>query len=226
MYKLLSYPITASMPTWPCNPQLKIEKHAQIAKGDVCNTAMISVFGHTGTHYDAPNHFVADGLQIASLPLERFIFEKPLLLDIPKDSCQKITASDLQNYADKISKCDLLMLRTGFSKYRKQDTKKFEECGPAIGSDCSSYLVNNFKNLQALAVDFVSIASYSDQVDGNLTHRILLGGMDCANDHFICAIEDVNLSDINPENLKRVMCFPLMVEGVDSSPVTIVAEII
>ncbi|GMO34964.1 MAG: cyclase family protein [Termitinemataceae bacterium] len=228
MYKLISYPITDSVPTWPGNPQLQVKRYAQMAKGDVCNTCMISIFNHTGTHYDGPNHFVSDGLQISQLPLDRFIFEHPLLLDIPKTNYEKICPCDLQPYALKISNCDLLMLRTGFSKYRTKDNddiKRFEECGPAIASSCSQYLVSNFKNLSAVAVDFVSIGSFSDQEDGNLTHQILLGGKHAgAAGHFICAIEDVNMADINPEKLKRVFCLPIMVLGIDSAPVTIIAE--
>jgi kynurenine formamidase len=226
VYKLLSYPITACVPTWPGNPQLRLERQAQMAHGDVCNTTLITVFNHTGTHYDAPNHFVAEGLQISKLPLKRFIFERPLLLDIPKEANEKIMSGDLHANADKITKCDLLMIRTGFSKYRTSDIKRFEECGPALSSECSRYLVSNFKNLMAVAVDFVSIASYSDSEDGNLTHQILLGGLNGKHEecHFICAIEDVNMAGLDGSKLKKVFCLPLMVDGVDSAPLTIVAQ--
>jgi kynurenine formamidase len=234
MYKFISYPVTDSVPAWPGNPQLRLERQAQMSKGDVCNTCMISIFNHNGTHYDAPNHFISGGLQISKLPQDRFIFEHPILIDIPKTNCEKIMPCDLYPAADQISKCDLLMLRTGFSRYRggdKADIKRFEECSPAIASSCSQYLVSNFKNLKAVAVDFISIASFSDQEDGNLTHQILLGGSGSLantdkneNGNFICAIEDVNMADINAEKLKRVFCLPLMVAGVDSAPVTMIAE--
>jgi kynurenine formamidase len=83
MYKVVSYPITDSVPTWPGSPQTRIEKVKQIAEGDVANTCVISIYGHIGTHYDAPRHFVAEGTPIAELPLDRFIFERPLVVDIP-----------------------------------------------------------------------------------------------------------------------------------------------
>ena len=99
MYHLLSYPIEAHMPAWPDSPQLQLEKKLQIAKGDVANTSIISLYNHVGTHYDAPNHYLASGTPIAELDLDRFIFERPLLLEIPKGAGEKVTAADLEPYA-------------------------------------------------------------------------------------------------------------------------------
>jgi kynurenine formamidase len=221
MYKIISYQITDYVPAWPGSPQTAIKKHNEIAKGDAANTSVISIYNHIGTHYDAPNHFIADGLKICDLPKSRFIFERPLVLDIPKSFCEKITKNDLFPFADKIKDCDLLMLRTGFSVFRVEAPQRYEKEGPAIGSDAAEYLVLNFPLLSAVAVDFVSIGSYSDAADGERTHRALLGGK---NGHFICAIEDVNMSVIEKNKLKKVFALPLFVQEADSAPVTMLAE--
>jgi kynurenine formamidase len=184
---------------------------------------MISLYNHTGTHYDAPNHYIPEGPQIAGLPLNRFIFEQPLLLDIPKGGREKVVSGDLMPYREKIEQCDLLMIRTGFSRFRSEEPGRYEAEGPAIGSECAEYLVSNYQNIRALAVDFVSVASYRDQADGNRTHQILLGGK---GGHFICAVEDVRMAELDPGKIKRVFALPLLVAGVDSAPVTIVAEVI
>jgi kynurenine formamidase len=222
MFKLLSYPINERVPAWPGSPQLRIEKCSQISEGKPANTAMISLYNHIGTHYDAPNHFIPEGLKISELPLQRFIFQRPLLLDIPKTDREKITAQDLADQADRIACCDLLMLRTGFSRYRVSDPPRYEAEGPGISAECAEYLVARFKNLAAVAVDFVSIASYRDRQDGNRAHEILLGGRD---GHFICALEDVNMGELPENGLKRVFALPLFVQGVDSAPVTVLAEL-
>jgi kynurenine formamidase len=221
-YLLLSYPITDRVPAWPESPQLRLEKCSRIDRGDAANTYMISLYNHTGTHYDAPNHFLPEGPQIAGLPLSRFIFERPLLLDIPKGDHEKVLPGDLTPHREKIGQCDLLMIRTGFSRFRAQEPDRYEAEGPAIGSECAEYLVSHYQNIQALAVDFVSIASYRDQTDGNRTHQILLGGK---GGHFICAVEDVYMAELRPGRIKRVFVLPLLVAGVDSAPVTIVAEL-
>lgn len=221
MYHLLSYPINDCMPAWPDSPQLKVEKKLQIAKGDVANTVYFSFYNHVGTHMDAPNHYLADGIQIAQLGLEHFIFEKPVLLEIPKNACEKVTAEDLEPYAAALSDCDLLMIYSGFSALRTTDVPTFEQKGPGIGSDCAAWLVENCPALKALAVDFVSLASFSDQEDGNKTHRTLFRGKD---GRFICGIEDVNMAPVLGKKLKKVMALPLMIQGIDSAPVTVVAE--
>jgi kynurenine formamidase len=222
MYQLLSYPIEDHVPAWPGNPQLRREYRSRIARGDTANTALISLFNHTGTHFDAPNHFIPEGLQVSQLPLERFIFERPLLLDIPKGPGEKVRAADLAPHEEALARSDLLLIRTGFSRYRTGDPRRYEAEGPGIGSDCAEYLVSRFSGLGALAIDFVSVGSYADRDDGNLTHRILLGGRD---GRFICPIEDVNLESLDPRRLKRVFALPLMVQGIDSAPVTMVAEL-
>lgn len=221
MYHLLSYPIEAHMPAWPDSPQLQMEKKLQIAKGDVANTSIISLYNHVGTHYDAPNHYLASGTPIAELDLDRFIFERPLLLEIPKGAGEKVTAADLEPYAGDIARSDLLMNYTGFSRLRLENEALFERNGPGIGSDCAAWLVEHGTGLRALAVDFVSLASFSDQEDGNEAHRILFRGKD---GRFICGIEDVNMAPVVGKTLKRVFALPLLVRGVDSAPVTMVTE--
>jgi kynurenine formamidase len=222
MYVLLSYPITEQVPSWPGSPQPRLEKHSRIDRGDAANTYMISLHNHTGTHYDAPNHFIPEGPQIAALPLSRFIFERPVLLDIPKGDREKVVSGDLRPHREKLEQGDLLMIRTGFSRFRAAEPDRYEAEGPAIASECAEYLVSHHQNIQALAVDFVSIASYRDQVDGNRAHQILLGGN---GGHFICAVEDVSMANLDPGTLKRVFILPLLAAGVDSAPVTIVAEL-
>ena len=144
MYHLLSYPIEAHMPAWPDSPQPQLEKKLQIAKGDVANTSIISLYNHVGTHYDAPNHYLASGTPIAELDLDRFIFERPLLLEIPKGAGEKVTAADLEPYAGDIARSDLLMIYTGFSRLRLENEALFEQNGPGIGSDCAAWLVEPF----------------------------------------------------------------------------------
>ena len=73
----------------------------------------------------------------------------------------------------------------------------------------------------AVALDFVSLASYSDRTDGNLAHQTMLGMF---HNRFILIIEDVNLRGLPAGFLKQVSAVPLLVQGIDSSPVTMWAE--
>lgn len=81
--------------------------------------------------------------------------------------------------------------------------------------------MERFPDLKSIALDFVSLASYSDPADGDLAHQYMLG---MYHDHFICIIEDVNLSQAPSGRLISAAAIPLMIEGIDSSPVTMWAR--
>ncbi len=221
MAVLLSYPIRAGEATWPGNPTVSYTPHESMEKGDAANTGTIHLFNHYGTHMDAPYHFVKDGLKIAQVPFERFRFDRPLLLDVPMAPAQLILPEDLKPYHSAIAQCDLLMLRTGMAAIRASDPQTYSARGPAVSSACSRWLMDNFPALKGLALDFVSLASYAHGEDGPATHRLMLGA---EHDHYVLVIEDVNLSPLNSEHLGRVYAIPLLIEGIDSSPVTMWME--
>lgn len=218
MRKMISYPIDSASPGWPDNPTFSAEPFSSMENGDEANTYLLHLFNHFGTHMDAPNHYNAVGAKMCEFPIDTFLFEKPLLLDIPKNRGEKILPEDFQPYACELAACDLLLIRTGFESRRESDPEEYVWHGPAVGKDACKYLIENFgKNIKALAVDFLSLASPSDTVDGNEAHRYL-----CANyyEDNIFIIEDTRLSCINKEKLVRAAAVPLYMKGVDSSPVT------
>ena len=221
MNHLLSYPVKKGDPTWPGNPTFELTANTSISHGDVANTAMIHLFNHYGTHIDGPLHFYSGGLPLCRLPLERFLYEKPFLVHIPKGPEEKIEPEDLSPYEKGIEDSDLLLIRTGFWKIRREDPKTYENHGPAVGSRTAKYLVERFPNLKAVALDFVSLASYSDSADGDLAHQYMLGKY---HEHIICIIEVVNLSLAPSGRLISAAAIPLMIEGIDSSPVTMWAK--
>lgn len=221
MLKLLSYPIKENMPTWPGNPSVKLLPGSQIMAGKSSNSFMLEIYNHYGTHMDGPRHFNPNGLSIAELPFDSFIFDKPLLVDVHKKAGQKIKPDDLEIFVPEIQKSDLLLIRTGFYQVRKDNPDIYENSGPAVSSKTAKWLVEKFPGLKAIALDFVSLASYSDRADGTLAHQILLGK---TQEKFICIIEDVNLGGLQNSHLKKVFAIPLLVEGMDSSPVTMWAE--
>ena len=72
MYVRLSYLLETRVPAWPGKPQLQLEPLMQLSKGDAANTSMLHLHNHIGTHYDAPNHYLKDGLSSGVLlPLNK-----------------------------------------------------------------------------------------------------------------------------------------------------------
>lgn len=225
MRKIISHFMTHDAPGWPGNPTVDVIPYAQIGPDSRCNCYMVSVFNHFGTHYDAPRHYNPKGPTISELPMERFFYEKPLLIDIPKEAQQSIYADELKKYEDDLRKCDLLLVRTGFEKYRETDPEFYQGKNPWFGSDAAEYLMENgfSDNIKAVGADFVSFCT-SDEVlinDGHITHDYLLGNK---GNGFICIIEDVSLKDLPAGFLKSAGAIPYFIETIDSAPVTMWAE--
>lgn len=223
MRKIISHRIRVGDPGWPGNPTLEIENFSSLDKGDVANTYVIKLFNHFGTHFDAPRHYNAAGQTINEIPLERFFYERPLVLDIPKGELEKIEPDDLKPFEQQIRDCDLLMLRTGFEPERWNDPELYSKRGPAVSAASARYLMENFNgSLKAVAVDFISLACPADTVDGDEAHHRLLGVYD---DGYICIIEDVSMRDLPAGFLRAAAAVPIFVDGLDSAPVTMWADI-
>ncbi|HMB44558.1 MAG TPA: cyclase family protein, partial [Candidatus Methanoperedens sp.] len=63
-YKILSYPINEISPMYGSAPPPTFKPYSQIVKGDTSNSLIISIHNHTGTHIDAPKHFIDNGKSI------------------------------------------------------------------------------------------------------------------------------------------------------------------
>jgi Predicted metal-dependent hydrolase len=221
IYKRLSYPLNDKAPVWPGNPKMEIEPFTLIAKGDVANQYQLKIFNHFGSHMDGPKHFNDKGPRLAELPLETFIYEKPLLLDIPKTFREMVTAEDLRPFASKIKDADLLMIRSGFSAQRANNPQRYAAEGPGFSAEAAKYVMDEFPGLKAVALDWISLASYAHNEEGILAHQYMLGMF---HDRYVCIIEDLDFSGLDPERLEKVFAMPLFIEGPDSCPVTVLAE--
>jgi len=69
----ISVPLRSGMVHWPDNPPVRIERMLDIECGDAANVSVISLGSHTGTHMDAPIHFVPGGMGMDRMPLDATI---------------------------------------------------------------------------------------------------------------------------------------------------------
>ncbi|WP_249960625.1 cyclase family protein [Histophilus somni] len=220
-YQLLSYPLDVKDPGFPNEPTLTYDICASTAQGDVYNSAMIHLFNHFGTHFDAPKHFNPHGLSITELPLMYFIYEKPLLIDLPKPVGSLIEPEDLSPFLTHIKQADCLLIRTGLEHLRSENPQQYAENGVAVSIQAAKFLIDYASNLKAIGFDFISLASPANPDHGIEAHQVMLG---MYKEKFICIIEDMKLSKLNKKTLKRVLAMPLLVKGIDSAQVTVLAE--
>jgi len=217
MWVLLSHKLSAATPCYDDGPRLEVTPVKQIVRGDSSNTYFLKLLNHLGTHVDAPNHFDPDGRKIHSYTAEELVFEKPLLIDIPKNSGEQIQEADLQPFENLLNKSDILLIRTGFQRFRDTDPMTYMMRGPCLSTEAAGYL-RNFSNLRVLGVDTISISSPLMREVGREAHRLLLRGRS------FLIVEDMDLLG-KPASYRRVFIAPLMVEEVDSAPCTVLAEV-
>jgi arylformamidase len=221
---LLSHPLRADAPTWPGNRSAAaVELVHSYAAGDHDVTTALELYSHSGTHVDTPWHFNPDGPAAWQLPIGAFAFDAPVVLEVPKPDGGFITRADLEPHAAALESADLALLRTGWSALRTADPERYVHAGPLLHPDAAHWLIDAHPRLRAIATDAISIGSPREPEASVETHHILTG-LGRTDGRFVLIYEDVA---IVPEAARatRVYGWPLLVEGADGSPVTLVAEL-
>ena len=132
----LSYEIRFEHPGWPGNPTYDV-RAAQlvIERGDVANFGMLHLLGHFGSHLDAPKHFNPDGHQGRHVPLDRFVYERPVLVDAPKQDRELVSREDLEPHDERLRHADIVLIRTGWCDVRDPDPVRYAAEGPGVSPE-------------------------------------------------------------------------------------------
>jgi arylformamidase len=216
----LSYEIGFRHPGWPGNYTYEWEPVSSIERGDVANFGILHLLDHFGSHLDAPRHFNDAGPAIADVPLERFVYERPVLVDAPKHDRELVSREDLEAHDERLRNADIVLIRTGWSDVRDPDPVRYAAEGPGVSPEACEYL-SALPEVKAVGLDFISLAAYRKiDPEGILAHQILCG---VDRDRYVIIVEDIDLSAY-PPNTHRVYAIPLFPEGADSSPCTVFAE--
>lgn len=221
--RLLSFPLEPATPTYGDNPPTTVRQVSSIADGAVANWFEITTINHNGTHLDAPFHFWQDGPRLTDLPLESFIYTRPLLIDLPKGDGELITAADLEPHAARFGIADLLLVRTGYGRVRADDPARYGRRAPGFHPDAADVLLAPSSALRGMAMDIPSAGSPVHGAEAIRFHQEVLGAT--GRGRTLVLIEDVRLDpDLRQEELGRVLALPLMLAGLDAAPCTILAE--
>jgi arylformamidase len=186
---------------WPGDEPVSIRKTSSIAAGDDTNVSEISMSCHTGTHVDAPHHFLNNGITVDDLPLDLLV-GRAYVLHLPDISM--ITASALMQ-ADIPPRTRRLLFKTRNSQYWAGGNQKFQTDYVGLSVDAAELLVD--RNVKLVGIDYLSIAPYKM---GTPVHSILL-------DAGVVVIEGLDLSQVS-QGRYTLHCLPLKLGGVDGAP--------
>ena len=193
--------IISGMTVWPGDPGVVAERTASISKGSVANVSRISLGVHSGTHMDAPLHFIDGGKDIDSVDLTR-LFGRVIVVEAKSD---QIGEELLRPYH--LAGVKAVFFKTRAS-LRDENTPFWEEY-PAITMGCAEYLVQN--GILTVGTDYFSIELSGD--DSFPVHKKLLS-------HEVAIIENLDLRYAEP-GVYEFICLPLRIAGSDGSPVRV-----
>jgi arylformamidase len=224
MFIELGYQFTEDMPVFPGLPEDKYVPHSRMGSGGDSNTTFFHHFLHNGTHVDAPFHFWDKGRSIDKIPIEDFVYTQPLLVEKELQKGELLGVEELESYGERIKECDILLICTGYWKLRK-DRDRYMEDFPALSGATARFIRQELPNLQAVAIDTLSIENPIQGPKTNFeVHKSLLSG-ETYKVRPVLIYEDVNLGKIRGKPIKRIYAFPLRLRDLDASPVNMVAEV-
>ncbi len=204
----LSYLIHPDMPVYP-GTELPVFQQGNLLEKDGFRETKISLYSHTGTHIDAPNHMLNNAPCLDNMDINCF-FGKATILDFYNRKNSVITLADLTLHQEKISKVDFVIIKTGWSQYWGQE--KYYKKYPFLSVENARWL-SEF-NLKGIGVDAISIDG-SDSADFPV-HKILLAKN-------IIIIENLTNLDAVKENIFMLSVLPLQYKNADGSPVRAIA---
>lgn len=198
----ITVPLITEMPMWPGSKGIRITPTKSMDEGDSDNVSRLDCNLHTGTHIDAPRHFLQNGTTVEKLPLEVFVGPSYVAhLPDPED----ITAGDLDDL-NLPSGIERLLLRTRNSELWAAQITEFRKDFVALTYDAAQWIVD--KGIRLIGVDYLSVQRFSDDAR---THQILLGTG-------TVALEGLNLSNVK-SGFYELICLPLKLVGAEASPV-------
>ena len=202
----ISLTINPDMPVWPKDPAVKIERVSKIEDGANANVSHLDMGAHTGTHVDAPFHFLPDGASIETLDLS--ILVGPVqVVEIPAE-VNEITAECIQQagLAEGITR---VLFKTRNSTYWVQGVRKFQTGFVGINLDGAQELTE--RGIRLVGIDYLSVAPYRRS---RPTHEVLLKAA-------MIVVEGLDLSQV-PAGFYQLYCLPLKIKDSDGAPARVI----
>lgn len=199
----ISLAIHTGFPVWPGDPGVLVDPDARLETVGF-NTSRIFLGTHTATHVDAPRHYLADGLALDDIPIERW--SGPCHVSCIPDDISIVTARDLVNARIPAGTTHLLLKTRNSSLWNRPLPWAFEPDFVGIDATAAQWIVDH--SVALVGIDYLGIATFNEP--GHATHLTLL-----RND--ILILEGLDLRAIEPGPY-HLTCLPLRVSCVDGAP--------
>ena len=211
--KIIDLTLTVSdkIPTFPGSPQPNFIPWENI-KEDGYNLEVLFLSSHTGTHMDAPHHFLEKGAKIHEISLKKLVSEAALI-QCRKNGGQSITKTDIQKFEKnhgKIENFSSVIFYTGWQKNLQK--KYYFTKNPGLSVSAAKYLTS--KKISLVGIDSPSIDLGKDPKFS--VHKIF------AKKGVLIVENLANLDNIKSPTFHLVV-LPLKLKNATGSPVRAIA---
>lgn len=196
-------PLSSEVPTYPGDPRFEIQTLHRIEEGSPYNLTRISFGSHSGTHVDAPSHFLGHGASVDQLPLE-ILLGKARVVELTVS--EKIEREDLEalDLRDDLR----VLFKTRMSGQMRQPS--FQQDYIYLAPEAAVYLAQI--GIKLVGIDYLSVEKFGS--DDYAAHRALLSAG-------VVIVEGLDLSEVEPGEYDMA-CLPLRIVGAEGAPARVV----
>lgn len=198
----VSVPVRNGGVVYPGNPPISITPVQSIAQGDTANVSRIDLGSHTGTHVDAPLHFMDGGAGVDELPLDALV--GPARLIAFGDDVMAVGEAELRQHD--LRGVTRLLIATRNSAWLASGSSEFHPDFTHVAPDGAEYLVSI--GVRLVGVDYLSVEQFHSP--HHKTHKTLLS-------NGVVIVEGLVLSEPPPGDYE-LYCLPMLLAGLDGAP--------
>ncbi len=197
----ISLGVSPDLPVWPGDPPIVLKRVAKIEDGANANVTHFSGSVHSGTHIDAPIHFLENGAGVEALPLN-ILIGRAYVIDL---SDATVLDAETLEAAGIPPRTKRLLLKTKNSELWAKWETRFQEDFVGVNKSGAEWLIR--KGVRLVGIDYLSIAPFKQSKE---PHQILLGAE-------VVILEGLNLYEVR-QGRYNLYCLPLKLMGSDGAP--------
>jgi arylformamidase len=194
----ISTPLRTGMTVWPDDDPPRMERAQSFERGDAYNLTRLAMSAHTGTHVDAPRHFLREGAGIEEMPVEAMAGPARVVLAGGEAIGPEDVPDDLERGAR-------VLFRT---KNSERDLFAGVFCEDYVFLSRDAAVKLSRAGALLVGIDALSVSGFHE--DPAETHRVLLKAG-------VWIVEGLRLRGVEPGEYE-LLCLPLRIEGADGAP--------
>ncbi len=198
--------ITPNIPVWPGQEKVTLERHQKIEEGAHANVSYFGASVHTGTHVDAPYHFLPEGNTVENLPLDVLVGAVQVV-QIPSNAL--VINRDVIDSLKIEPVVERILFKTTNSDFWRRPEDPFNQHFIGVDESGAHALVE--RKIKLVGIDYLSVSPFKKSAP---THDALLGAG-------VVIIEGLNLTSVSVGKY-MLYCLPLKLKGADGAPARVI----